>query len=169
MHTDPLLQDPSYGKAIAFYGEATENDVTSKGSSIDFGNGVEVIVPDGVVSPNTSITLKAQPAFASKDVFVLPSNIEAASPTYLVSSSSEKLNGPMTLTMEHFVKVRSEDDAGNLVFLSAKSDPSQDSTYHFKEVESGYPQFKPGDNVGKISTDQLGFWKVGKRSGGIIF
>ena len=105
--------------------------------------------------------------FATKDVFVLPPGVEAASPTYLVSSSSEKLNGPMTLTLQHFVKLRSEDDAERLVFLCAKSDPSKD-TYHFKEVDSGHPPFKPGHNVGRICTDQSGFWKVGMRFRGEI-
>ena len=166
-YVDPLLQDPSYGEAVAFYDEATEEEVTSEGSTIDFGTGVEVKVPEGVVPPNTSVTFKAQPAFASTDVFKLPEDVQAASPTYLLSSSSQTLNGNMTLTMEHFVKVRNEDDVESLVFLIAQSTPSKDSTYHFKQVDSGHPEFKLGERVGTISIEQFGFWKVGKKSGGM--
>ena len=71
------------------------------------------------------------------------------------------------MTMEHFVKVRTEDDVGNLVFLIAQSSPSKDSTYHFKQVDYGHPEFKPGERVGTISIEQFGFWKVGKKSGGM--
>lgn len=161
--TDPLLQNPRYGADIAFYDVGTEEHVTSNGSKIDFGNGVMVTVPRGVVPPNTSVTFKSQAAFACKDVFVLPSNIEAASPTYLLSSSSESLNGNVTLTIEHFVKLQTEDDTKNLVFLVADSKPTEDSTYCFRVVDSGYPMFKPGERVGTISTNHFSFWKVGKK------
>ena len=166
-HTDPLLQDPSYGTGIAFYDEATKEDVTCDGSSIDFENGVRVTINEGVVPPKTSVTFKAQPAFAAKEVFVLPPGIESASPTYLLSSSSQSLDGNMTLTMEHFVKLQTEDDAKKLVFLNAdSSSSSSSSTYHFKQVQSGHPSFKPGKMEGTISTNQFGFWKIGKRFGG---
>ena len=164
MHAVPLLQDPSYGEAIAFYDEATEEDITTDGSTIDFGNGVEVTVPEGVVPPDTSITFKTQPAFASKDVFVLPSAVEAASPTYLLSSSSDNLNGNVTLTIEHFMDLQTEEDARSLVFLVADSEPTEDSTYHFREVDTGHPVFKPGERVGTISTNHFSFWKIGWKS-----
>ena len=164
-YTDPLLQDPSYGEAVAFYDEAIEEEVTSEGSTIDFGTGVEVKVPEGVVAPNTSVTFEAQPAFASKDVFVLPSDIEAASPTYLLSSSSETLNGNVTLTIEHFMNLHNEEDAKNLVFLVADSKTAEDSTYRFKEVVTGHPVFKPGERVGTISTNHFSFWKIGRKIG----
>lgn len=163
IYADPLLQEPSYGEDVAFYDEATEEDVTSEGTTIDFENGVKVTVPKGVVPPNTSITLKAQPAFASKEVFVLPTDVEAASPTYLLSASSESLNGDVMLSIEHYVKLRTEEDAKNLVFLIADSNPSEDSTYHFREVDSGHPIFEPGEKVGTISTNHFFLWKVGKR------
>ena len=142
---------------------ASKKDVTSEGLSINFGNGVQVTIPKGVVPPNTAVTFKSQPAFASKDVFVLPAGIEAASPTYLLSSSSGTLNGDVTLTIEHFVKLTTETEAKNLVFLVSDSKSTEDSIYHFREVDSGHPVFKPGERVGTISTNHFSFWKVGKK------
>ena len=75
----------------------------------------------------------------------------------------------MTLKMRHFVKVRTDDDAGILVFLTADSSPSKSSIYHFNQVDSGDPSFKPGNQVGTISTNQFGgFWKIGKQVEGTI-
>ena len=165
---DPLLRDPTYGEDVAFYDEPTEKEVTSAGALINFRNGIEVTVPEGVVPTNSSIVFSAQPAFASNDVFKLPPGVEPASPTYLLSSS-QGLNGNMTLKVQHFVKVRTEDDAGILVFLTADSRPSKDSNYHFNQVDSGDPSFKPGNKVGTISTNQSGFWKIGKRIGTCIY
>ena len=143
------MQDPYYGEAIAFYGEATEEDVTSDGAAIDFGTGVQVTIPEGVIPPNTTVTFKAQPAFAANDVFELPANIEAASPTYLPSSSLKTLNEDVTFTVEHFVNLQTEEDAKKLVFLVADSESTENSIYHFREVDSGHPLFKPGERVGK--------------------
>ena len=162
--SDPLLQDPSYGEDVAFYEEASEKVVTSEGSSINFENGVHVTVPKGVVPSDTSITFKAQPAFASEDVFFLPPNIEAASPTYLLSASSECLNGDVTLSIEHFVNLQTEEEAKSLVFLVADSKPINGAVYHFREVDMGQTIFKPGERVGTISTNNyFFFWKVGKK------
>lgn len=159
-----MLEDPTYGSSIAFYDEASEKCVRSEDSSIDFGNGVEVELPKGVVPADTAITFKAQPAFASKDVFILPPGIEAASPTYLLSSSMDSLNGEVTLTIEHFVDLQTEDDSKKLVFLVADSKPNKDSVYRFKVVDSGHPSFKLGEKVGTICTNHFSFWKIGKRN-----
>ena len=94
-------------------------------------------------------------------MFVLPSDIEAASPTYLLSSSLETLNGNVTLTIEHFLNLKNEEDAKNLVFLVADSRPTDDSTYRFREVDTGHPVFKPDERVGTISTNHFSFWKIG--------
>ena len=69
--------------------------------------------------------------------------------------------------MEHFVKVRTEDDANSLVFLRAHSAPSMDSTYPFVRVDSGHPTFKRGEMVGTVSMDQFGFYKVGMKCEGM--
>lgn len=166
--SDPLVQDPDYGDTIAFYDEPAEEQITSEGLSIDFENGLEVTVPEGSIQSETAFTLKAQPAFASEEVFVLPSGVESASPTYLLTSDSESPVGNMTLKMDHFVKVKSEEDRVNLVFLWAKSVPSKDSKYSFQQVHTGDPQFEMNSKAGTISTNQFGFWKVGKKSEGTV-
>ena len=147
---------------MAFFDEAVYKDVTSEGTEINFDNGVKVQVPKGTVPPNMTVAFHSQPAFAPEDVFVLPPNIQAASPTYLLSSSSESLNGDVILTVEHHMKVQTEEDAADLVFLVADSKPTKGS-YHFREVESGHPLFKPGERVGTISTNHFSFWTVGKK------
>ena len=146
---------------MAFFDEAIHKDVTSEGTEINFDNGIKLQVPQGTVPPNTSVTFHAQPAFASDDVFVLPPNVQAASPTYLLSNSSKALNGDVTLTIEHFVQLKTEEDAKKLVFLVADSEPTQDSTYHFRKINTGDPTFKPGERVGTISTNHFSWWIVG--------
>ena len=75
---------------------------------------------------------------------------------------SKQLNDPYRTTwFEHFVQLKTEEDAKKLVFLIANSEPTQDSTYYFRKINTGDPTFKPGERVGTISTNHFSWWIVG--------
>ena len=63
------------------------------------------------------------------------------------------------------MNLHNEEDAKSLVFLVADSEAAEDSTYRFKEVDTGHPVFKPGERVGTISTNHFSFWKIGRKIG----
>ena len=164
--TDPLFQNPCYPD-VTFFNEPQEKAFSSSGGHVDFDNGVEITVPPRAVPPGTTISVKVQPSFASKDVFVMPQGIHSASPSYLITGSS-KLDGDVTLTLEHHVKVSTDDDANDLLFLQADTTPQTSdsaSVYEYKEVPDARAEFLPEENTGKLTTRTLSdkFVKVGRR------
>ena len=164
--TDPLLQNPSYPD-VTFFDDPQEKVLSSSGCHVDFNNGVEITVPPRAVPPGTTVSVKVQSSFAPKDVFVMPQGIDSASPSYLITNGS-KLDGDVTLTLEHHVKVSTSDDANDLLFLQADTTPqTSDSAnvYEYKEVPEARAEFLPGENTGKLTTGRLSdkFVKVGRR------
>ena len=164
--TDPLFQNPSYPD-VTFFNKPQEKDVSSNGGHVNFDNGVEITVPPHAVPPGTTISVKVQPSFAPKDVFVMPQGIHSASPSYLITGSSQ-LDGDVTLTLEHHIKVSTDNDANDLLFLQADMTPQtadSASVYEYKEVPEARAEFLPGENTGKLTTRQLSdkFVKVGRR------
>ena len=165
--TDPLFQNPSYPD-VTFFDDPQEKVLTSSGGHVDFENGVEITVPPRAVPPRTTISVKAQPIFAPKDVIVMPQGIHSASPSYLITSSGSKLDGDVTLTLEHHVKVSTDDDANHLLFLQADTTPQTSdsaSIYEYKEVSKARAEFLPGETTGRLTTRRLSdkFVKVGRR------
>ena len=167
---DPLCQNTTQPE-ITFYDEPKEEEFTSDGGHADFNNGVEVTVPSQAIPQGSTMKVKVQPGFAPSDVFMMPEGIRSASPSYLISSdSTDGLNGEVTLTMEHHVKVSTEEEADDLLFLEADSHPKQSSSgsgsvYEYQEVSAAKTEFPPGGNKGKLSLKSLRkrFFKVGKK------
>ena len=167
VHADPLTQNPSYPD-VTFFDEPQEKAFYSTGGHADFDNGVEVTVPQGAVPPGTTVSVKVQPSFAPKDVFVMPQGIHSASPSYLITGSDSKLDGDVTLTLEHHVNVSTNDDAKDLLFLQADTTPQTSdsaSVYEYKEVPEVRAEFLPGENSGKLTTRRFSFkfFKIGLR------
>ena len=165
--TDPLFQNPSYPD-VTFFDDPQEKVISSSGGHVDFENGVEITVPPRAVPPGTTVSVKAQPIFAPKDVIVMPQGIHSASPSYLITSSGSKLDGDVTLTLEHHVKVSSNDDVNDLLFLQADTTPQTSdsaSVYEYKEVPEARAEFLPGETTGRLTTRRLSdkFVKVGRR------
>ena len=165
--TDPLCQTSIYPN-ITFYDEPQEREFTSSGDHADFDNGVEVTVPPHIVPPGSTVRVKVQPSFAPSDVFVMPEGIQSASPSYFISSdSSADLNGEITVTMEHHVRVSTREEADDLLFLCAHSSPKRSGSqylYKYQEVSEGRSEFTPGENKGRLTTTrQLSneFLKIG--------
>ena len=165
-YTDPL-HCSSIHPNVTFCEEPQERKFTSSGGQADFDNGVAVTVPPNTVQPGSAVEIKVQPSFAPKDTFVMPQDVQSASPTYLFTSeSSSCLNREVTVTMEHHVRVSTKEEADNLLFLEADSSPKRsasDCTYQFKEVKEGRSEFIPGENKGRLTTKHVSrkFFKIG--------
>ena len=157
LFTDPLCQTSIYPN-ITFYDEPQEREFTSSGDHADFDNGVEVTVPPLTVPPGSTVRVKVQPGFASKDVFLMPEGILSASPSYLISSEgSAGLNREITVTMEHHVRVSTREEADDLLFLCAHSSPKRSGSqylYEYQEVSEGRSEFTPGENKGRLTTSR---------------
>ncbi|XP_064384769.1 uncharacterized protein LOC135333680 isoform X3 [Halichondria panicea] len=162
----PLHQTSAH-PGVAFYDEPREKVFTSSGGHADFANGVKVAVPANAIPVGTSVGIKVQPSLAPIDVFVMPEGIQSASPSYLISS--EGINGQVTVSMEHYVRVSTQEEAGNLLFLQADSSPKRSgskSVYEYREVRKGSSQFTPGGNTGKLTRrlSKKRFIKIGRQA-----
>ena len=162
---DPLYQTSAHPD-VTFYDKPQEKEFTSSGGHANFNNGVQLTVPANAVPAGTSVSIKVQPSLASKDVFVMPEGIQSASPSYLISG--EGLNGEATLSMEHHVRVSTQEEADDLLFLQADSFPKRSgskSVYVYQEVPEGRPEFSPGGNTGRMTRhfSKKKFFKVGAR------
>ena len=150
--TDPLRQTPTHPKVI-FYDKPQKREFPSSGGHANFKNGVEVIVPSDIVSPGSTVEVKVQPCFAPNDVFEMPEGIQSASPSYLIScNSSAGLNGEVTITMEHHVRVSTRDEADNLVFLQADPTPGEVGVYKYWEMEKSV--FTANEYKGTVTIGQ---------------
>ncbi len=163
---DPLHQISAHPDVI-FYGEPQKKVFTPSGGHADFDNGVEVTVPANAVSAGTSVGIKVQPSLASRDVFLMPEGIQSASPSYLISG--EGLNGEVTLSMEHHVRVSTQEEADDLLFLQADSYPKRSgskSVYEYQRVQEGRSEFTLGGNTGRLTRclSKKQFFKVGHQA-----
>ncbi|XP_064384780.1 uncharacterized protein LOC135333688 [Halichondria panicea] len=161
----PLHQTSAHPD-VTFYGVPQEKEFTSSGGHADFDSGVQVTVSANAVPSGTSVSIKVQPSLAPKDVFVMPEGIQSASPSYLISG--EGLNGEVTLSMEHHVRVSTHQEADDLLFLQADSSPKRSGTknvYEYQEIQEARSVFTPGGNTGRLTlgTRLKKFFKIGQR------
>ena len=163
--TDPLCQTSTY-PGVTFYDEPQEREFPSSGGHADFNNGVEVTVPAKAIPPGSTVRVKVQPGFAPSDVFVMPEGIQSASPSYLISNDgSAGLNGEVTVTMEHHVRVSTREESNDLLFLQADPTSSEGCVYKYREVSEGRSEFTPGENKGRLTTRRwsMKFLKIGSK------
>ncbi len=165
---DPLHQTFEH-PGVTFYDKPQKKEFTSSGGHADFDNGVEVAVPANAVPPGTSVCIKVQPSLAPNDVFVMPEGIQSASPSYFISG--EGLNGEVTLSMEHHVRVSTQEESDDLIFLQADSSPKRSgskSVYEYQEVPQGLSEFTLGGNKGTLTmfTRLKKFFKIGQKKRG---
>ena len=162
-YLDPLVQTSTHPR-VTFYDEPQKREFPSTGSHYDFKNGVEIAITPQAVSPESTFEVKVQPGFAPSDVFVMPEGVQSASPSYLISSTcSAGLNGEVTVTMEHNVRVSTKEEADDLLFLQADPIPSKGCIYKYRDVSEGKSEFSPGENKGKLTSRHLSerFLKIG--------
>ena len=165
-YTDPLHHSLIHPN-VTFCEEPQVKKFTSSGGKADFDNGVEVTVPPNAVQAGSAVEIKVQPSLAPKDTFVMPQDVQSASPSYLFSSeSSSNLDREVTVSMEHHIRVLTREEADNLLFLEADSSPKRSAsgcTYQFEEVKEGRSEFTPGENKGRLTTKHVSrkFFKIG--------
>ena len=129
-------------------------------------------VPANAVPAGTSVGIKVQPSLAPKDVFVMPEGIQSASPSYLISC--ESLNGEVTVSMEHYVRVSTQEEADGLVWLQADSSPKRSdskSVYVYQKVPEGSSEFPFEGNKGRLTmmfTRLKKFLKIGQTNRGYL-
>ena len=168
IHTPvPLLQNASYPE-VTFFDDPQEKHFTSSGGHADFENGLEITIPPHVDQPGASTSVTVQPSLAPSHVFVLPHDIHSASPSYLIKGKGPGLADEVTLTIEHHVNVKKEEDANNLLFLHADATPTMSdskSLYEYKEVPEAKVEFDPKENKGRLTTrlSHNKFFRVGFR------
>ena len=121
-----------------------------------------MVLPD-TTSPDSNVTVKVQPSFASRDVFVMPEGINSVSPSYLISC--ESANREVTVIMEHHVRVSTKEEANDLIFLQADPTPEEGHVYKYQKVPEGRSEFTPGEIKGKLTTKKFSkkFYRIGSK------
>ena len=150
---DPLLQTTTQPN-ITFYDKPKVGKFTSSGGHADFNNGVEITILPQAIPQGSTIRIKVQPCFASSNMSVMPEGIQSASPPYLISCDDPaSLDGEVTVTMDHHVRVSTKEEADDLVFLQADLVPKQSASgcaHVYREVSEGRSKFIPGEKKGKL-------------------
>lgn len=105
--------------------------------------------------------------------FEFPEDIVAASPAYLIETSSRVATtegAAITLRIQHYANLDTEEDCRNMIFLTAAARPvyredKNSPMYEMKEVEGARGDFSRGErNFGEIKVSRLGCWfMIGRR------
>ena len=138
--------------------------VTSAGRVIDLDDiGISVTVPEDSLPPDESVDLVIQPCFSGP--FEIPEDMEPASPAYLIETNKKvELKKSLSVRIQHYADLQTEEDCKDMVFLQANSDPDYSGSkpvYIFKEVEGVEIKFR--GQVGEIELTHFSWWRIGKR------
>ena len=123
--------------------------------------GIEITVPEN--SLKEPLELSIHPCFSGP--FDLPHGYESASPAYLIKPNKNvEFLKDVTVRIQHYACLQSEEDCEDMVFLSASSIPryrESSPVYVFKEIQGKKGRFRPGDQVGEISLRHFCILKAG--------
>ena len=145
--------------------------VTSNGAELSHVEeaGIAISVPEQALSASVEpLELSVCPCFTGP--FKLPEEYESASPAYLIQPSRRvEFQKKVTLRIQHYARLQSEEDCEKMVFLSASSTSEcvdgSSPVYTFKEIQSAKGVFRPGDQQGEIALRHFCIVKIGtKRS-----
>ena len=104
--------------------------------------------------------LLIQPSFSGS--FEIPEDMEPASPAYLIEINEQiELKKPLKMKMQHSIKLQTEEDCKNIVFLRATSDPEyrgSNPVYVFKEVEDVRGTFTTKSQFGEVALKNFSWW-----------
>ena len=145
--------------------------ISSAGKKIDHESdaGISIDIPEGSISPDESVDLLIQPCFSGS--FEIPKDMKPASPAYLIETSEQiVLKKPLTMKMQHSVKLQSQEDCKNIVFLRASSDPvyrGSNPVYVFKEVEDVRGTFTIKSQFGEVALTNFSWWRAFIKKGRI--
>ena len=112
------------------------------------------------------IKLQVHPCLTGS--FVLPDNYEAASPAYFIQPINIE-SPPVTICLQHHVKLRNKRDCENMRFLLASPTPERSgrSVYTFKEVKCT-GTFRVEDQRAEITLQVFGLLILAKRDKGKV-
>ena len=129
--------------------------------------GIALSVPEQALSASVEpLELSVRPCFTGP--FKLPKEYESASPAYLIHPSRRvEFQKEISLRIQHYARLQSEEDCEKMVFLSASSTPEcldgSSPVYIFKEIKSAKGVFRPGDQQGEIALRHFCIVKVGSK------
>ena len=155
---------------IIFYGTPMSLTITSSGASFDClqDMGISISVPkDALSSSEEPLTLSVHACF--KGPFRVAKKYRSASPAYLISHSRNiHFQKDITIRMQHYAALSSQDDCEKMVFLSASSMPEyQDSkpVYTFEEMHGAITKttFTCGEQEGKACLRHFCLVKIAKK------
>ena len=123
--------------------------------------GIDITIPEN--SLKEPLDFSIHPCFSGP--FELPHGYQSASPAYLIKHSKKDFLKEVTVKIQHYACLQSEEDCKDMVFLSASSIPQyreSSPVYVFKEMQGEKGRFKPGDQVGEVSLRHFCILKIGK-------
>lgn len=130
--------------------------------------GISISVPENSLNSQEEPSgLHIHPCLSGP--FELPDDYQSASPAYLVNPSNKTdLQKDITIRIQHYVNLLSQEDCEDMAFLSASSTPeyresSPGPVYTFNKIPGAKGVFRPGDQVGEIALRHFGILKAGKR------
>lgn len=112
------IQKPEF-PGIIFSEHCAKKTVDSKGTTIK-GEGIQLKIPENAIEPGKLVDIAIQGCIDGP--FVLPDDIVLVSPVYLFTPSHEFLED-VTLTIEHYAELESDEDCGDVYFITSPTKP----------------------------------------------
>ena len=145
---------------VCFLGEQLQCDVDSKGGHFAPTNlGISLEVPPNAVPAGKTITLCSRPCLCGP--FQYPEGYESLSGVYLITSKSS-FQKEVKLTMKHYGRIETEEQADQIYFLSAKHTPiifKGKKVYDFRPIKGG--KFAVHNGEGSLTHKQFCFLTCG--------
>ena len=145
-------------------------EVTREEKTIDLVEdvGISLKFPENSLpSTDPPLEVAIQPCFSGS--FVLPEDIELASPAYAITPNREvTFQKDLVLKIQHYANLQTKEDCEDMVFLSASSTPEYRGSipiYKFKEMKEAKGMFRPGQKqpIGEIQLKHFSIIGVGKK------
>ena len=144
--------------------------VTREEKTIDLVEdvGISLNFPENSLpSTDPPLEVAIQPCFSGS--FVLPEDIELASPAYAIISNREvTFQKDLLLKIQHYANLQTKEDCEDMVFLSASSTPEYKGSvpiYKFREIREAKGMFTLGQkqSLGEIQLNHFSIIGVGKK------
>lgn len=150
--------DYSRFPAIDFFEPPIKKCITSKRDFIKLDDiGLSITVPEHSLGQDENIDLLIRPC--SNGPFKFPDGYKQASPAYIIEPSKKGvIRKKITLQIQHFISLMTEEDCEGMVFLSASTKPQIGKSgpmYTFKEIKGSKGRFGPMSQIGKITLEHF--------------
>ena len=152
---------------IVFSTMSASVHVTSAGATIDrlHDMGIAISVPESTITSDQSFDLHIQRCL--RGPFKRPRKFTSASPVYLIYHGGKStFQKDLLIKIHHYACLRSEEDCGDMAFLSASSTPElrqQSYCYIFNKMPEASTMFEQGNPVGELSLRHFCLLEAGKR------